>query len=417
MEETEPGGEAETRQLEQEPETERLETEPDHHVEQEERVAPLELFFDLVFVFAFTQVTAYMSATPTWEGLAEGLLILTAVWWAWGAYAWLTNFVDADATSARLVVFASMGAMLIAALAIPEAFDDYGVLFGCAYFVVRALHIFFWAYANEDVGVAAAVRNLGLTALPAPALLIVAGFLDGGAQASLWIIALTVDLTGPYLFGVDGYRVSPSHFAERFGLIIIIALGESIVAVGAGVAGVSLSAGIVIGALGGIAIAGALWWAYFDVVAVVAERRFMRAEAPERNRIARDSYSYLHLPMIMGIVLLALGIKKTLGYVDAPLETVPAVALCGGVALYLLSHVGFRLRNVGTWNRQRALAAVICLALIPLATSADALVALLAVAAVCIGLVLYETIRFRDARDRIRHADSASDPEPELASQ
>ena len=384
-------------------ETTRLDqAEPEHHVEREQRVAPLELFFDLVFVFAFTQVTAYMSDTPTWEGLGEGALILMVVWWAWGGYAWLTNFVDPDETMARLVVFASMGAMLIAGLAIPEAFGTYSVLFGCAYFVVRALHIFFWAYANDDVDVADAVRTLGVTALPAPALLIIAGFFDGGAQASLWIIALIIDFGGPYFFGVEGFRVSPSHFAERFGLIIIIALGESIVAVGAGVAGTSLDAGIVVGALAGVAIAGALWWAYFDVVAVVAERTFSRAEGAERNRIARDSYSYLHLPMIMGIVLLSLGVKKTLGHVDEPLETVPAVALCGGVALYLLAHVAFRLRNIGTWNRQRALAAVICIALIPLATSVDALGALLAITLVCVSLIAYEAVRYRDMRQKIR---------------
>jgi low temperature requirement protein LtrA len=393
-----------------EAETAKLDSaELEHHVESEERVAPLELFFDLVFVFAFTQVTAYISATPTWEGLGEGILILWAVWWAWGAYAWLTDFIDPDETAARLVVFASMAAMLVAALAIPGAFGEHGVLFGCAYFVVRALHILFFAYANDDVNVATAVRNLGVTALPAPALLIVAGLLDGGAQVSLWIIALMIDNAGPFLLGVEGFRVSPSHFAERFSLIIIIALGESIVAIGAGVAGTPLDAATVIAALAGIAIAGALWWAYFDVVAVVAARIFARAGPSERNKIARDSYSYLHLPMIMGIVLLAAGIKKTLGDVDAPLETVPAVALCGGVALYLAGHVAFRLRNVHTWNKQRALAAAVCLALIPLATSVDALVGLLAVTCVCVAVILYEAIRFRDTRAKVRAGDAPSD--------
>jgi low temperature requirement protein LtrA len=383
--------------------------EPDHHVEPKERVAPLELFFDLVFVFAFTQVTAYMSANDGWEGLGEGLLILFAVWWAWGAYAWMTNFIDPDETLARLAVFGSMGAMLVAALAIPGAFGDDGVLFGCAYFVVRALHILFFAYANDDVNVAQAVRLLSFTALPAPALLIVAGFLDGGAQISLWIIALAIDYAGPYLTGVDGYRVSPAHFAERFGLIIIIALGESIVAVGVGAEGITLGAGEVVAALAAVAIAGSLWWAYFDVVAVVAERRFRTAPPPERNRIARDSYSYLHMPMIAGIVLLALGIKKTLGYVDEPLETVPAVALCGGVAIYLIAHVAFRWRNVHTINKQRTLAAFLCLALIPFATTVASLAALLAIGAVTVGLVVYEAIRFSDARQRIRDGAGPSD--------
>jgi low temperature requirement protein LtrA len=375
---------------------------PEHLVEREQRVTPLELFFDLVFVFAFTQVTGLMSANPTWEGVGQGLLILALVWWAWGAYAWLTNEVDPDEELARIVVFISMAAMLVAALAIPNAFGDEGVVFGVAYFLVRVLHILFWAYATDDVTVVQAVRSLAWTALPAPALIILAGFLDGGAQASLWIIALIIDFSGPLIFGVDDYKVSPSHFAERFGLIVIIALGESIVAIGVGAAGIPLDADVIVAAAAGVATAGALWWAYFDVVAIAAERRFHSAEGAERNRIARDSYSYIHLLLIAGIVLLALGIKKTVGHVDEPLKTVPAVALCGGAALYLVGHVLFRWRNIHTINVQRLLTAVICLALIPLATSADAVWALVAVALVLIGLIAYEALRFRESRGRIR---------------
>jgi low temperature requirement protein LtrA len=382
---------------------------PEHHVEPEERVSPLELFFDLVFVFAFTQVTGMMSANPTWSGIGEGILVLWAIWWAWAAYAWLTNFVDADETLARVTIFVSMAAMLIAALAIPEAFGDYGVLFGCAYFVVRALHIFFFAYANDDVDVAQAVRNLSWTALPAPALLIIAGLLDGPAQAALWIVALAIDNAGPYVTGVEGYRVSPSHFAERFGLIIIIALGESIVAIGIGAEGIPLDAGVVAAALAAVAISVALWWAYFDVVAVVAERRFRQAEPSERNRIARDSYSYLHMWMIAGIVLLAMGIKKTLEHTELALDTVPAAALFGGVAMYLIAHVGFRLRNVRTLNKQRLAVAVLCLALIPLGTSVDALVAIYILALCVVGLIVYEAVRFREARERIRAGGGPSD--------
>jgi low temperature requirement protein LtrA len=388
--------------MEEETLAEREPLPPEHHVEREQRVTPLELFFDLVFVFAFTQVTGLMSANPTWEGLGQGLLVLALVWWAWGAYAWLTNEVDPDEELARIVVFISMAAMLIAALAIPNAFGDEGVVFGVAYFIVRFLHIFFWAYASDEVTVVQAVRGLAWTALPAPALIILAGALDGGAQTSLWIIALIIDFSGPFIFGVDDYKVSPSHFAERFGLIVIIALGESIVAVGVGAGGIPLDADVIVAAVAGVAIAGALWWAYFDVVAIAAERRFHAAEGAERNRIARDSYSYIHLLLIAGIVLLALGIKKTLAHVDVSLETVPAVALCGGAALYLVGHVLFRWRNIHTINAQRLLAAVICLALIPLATSADAVWALVALALALIGLIAYEALRFRESRRRIR---------------
>ena len=167
------------------------------------------------------------------------------------------------------------------------------------------------------------------------------------------------------MFGVRGFRVSPGHFAERFALIVIIALGESIVAIGTGIQGSSTRA-LSAAALLGLVLACALWWAYFDVVALVSERHFREARGERLVRIARDSYSYLHLPMIAGIILVALGVKKAIGHVDDPLETVPAVALFGGIALYYAGHLGFRLRNVRTLNRPRLVAAVACLCLIPL---------------------------------------------------
>jgi low temperature requirement protein LtrA len=196
--------------------------------------------------------------------------------------------------------------------------------------------------------------------------------------------------------------VSPGHFAERFALIVIIALGESIVAIGAGMHG-ELDAGTVAAALLGLVVAFALWWAYFDVVALVSERHFREADGERRLRMARDSYSYLHLPMIAGIVLLALGVKKTLGHVDAPLDTIPAVALFGGIALYYAGHLGFRLRNVGTVNRPRLVALVVALALIPLAPEVDAIVALALAAVLTAAVIAYEAIRYAEARDRVRH--------------
>jgi low temperature requirement protein LtrA len=372
--------------------------------QEEQRVTPLELFFDLVFVFALTQVTAMMSVDPTWEGLVRGMLVLSALWWAWSAYAWLTNYIATDEGVERLLMFASMAAMLVAALAVPHAFNEDAVLFGCAYAAVRFLHIFIFAEANDDVDAAQAISRLGRTAIPAPTLLIVAGFLDGTAQGILWVVALAIDFAGPYVFGVRGFRVSPAHFAERYGLIVIIALGESIVAIGTGIGGLELDAGLITAAVLGLGVAAALWWAYFDVVALVAERRFRASSGDERNRIARDSYSYLHLPMIAGIILVALGVKKTLGNVDEPLELEPAVALFGGIALYYAGHLGFRLRNVGSLNKQRLAAALLCLALIPVSPEVDALIALAAAAAITSGLIAYEAVRFREARARVRAA-------------
>ena len=367
----------------------------------EKRVAPLELFFDLVFVFALTQVTALMSEHPTWEGLGQGLLVLAALWWAWGAYAWLTNYIAAEEGKERLLMFAVMGAFLVAALATPQAFGDDAVIFGVAYAAARWLHIFIFAEANEDVDAAQAIARLARTAIPGPTLLIVAGFADGTLQAVLWIVALAIDYSGPYVFGVRGFRVSPGHFSERFSLIVIIALGESIVAIGAGLSG-ALDGGVIVAALLGLVLACALWWAYFDVIAIVAERRFRAMTGDELVKLARDAYSYIHMPMVAGIVLVALGIKKTTGHVDEPLKTVAAVALFGGVALYYGAHVGFRLRTFGTVNVQRLLTALVALALIPVGREVDALVALALAALLASAVIAYEAIRYRDSRRRIR---------------
>jgi low temperature requirement protein LtrA len=377
--------------------------------EAEARVTPLELFFDLVFVFAITQVTGYMSDNLSWEGMGEGVLILAAVWWAWAAYAWLTNAIDPEETAARLSMFASMAAMLIVALTIPEAFDDDALTFAIAYLIVRVLHIAVFATATEDVTVHAAVRRLAVSALTAPSLLILGAFLDGTAQVAVWIVALVFDYAGPAIAGVSGWKLFPGHFAERHGLIIIIALGESIVAVGIGASGIDVDAAVVLAAVLGVAVAACMWWAYFDVVAIVAERKLHEATGGERNRMARDSYSYLHMPMVAGIVLIALGMKKTLEHVDEPLKWQPAVALCGGAALYLLAHIAFRERNVHSLNVQRLVTAVILLALIPVAHEVEALVALAIVAVLLVGLIAFEAIHLREARARVRARLAAAD--------
>jgi low temperature requirement protein LtrA len=370
----------------------------------EDRVTPLELFFDLVFVFALTQVTLLMSEDPTWRGIGQGLLVLVALWWAWAAYSWLTNEIDTDLTPVRLALFASMAAMLIAALAVPHAFGDDGVIFGVAYLVVRLLHILLFAQASREVGPAEAMHRLWPTAVPAPALLVLAGFLDGTVQAAVWVLALAIDLSGPYLRGVEGFRVSAPYFAERFALIVIIALGESIVAIGTGIGGIELDLGIVVAALLGVGVSAALWWTYFDVVAVAAEHAFREAEPREQVHMARDSYAYLHLPMIAGVVLVALGVKKTLADVDEPLKTVPAAALYGGAALYLAANVAFRLRNVHNVSVLRLVVAGIFVALIPPATEVDAAWALAAATAILTALIAYETMHFREARARLRAA-------------
>jgi low temperature requirement protein LtrA len=216
---------------------------------------------------------------------------------------------------------------------------------------------------------------------------------------------------GPLVIDTAGWRLAPAHFAERHGLIVIIALGESIVAIGLG-ATAAVDAGVVVAAVLGVAIAGALWWLYFDVVALVAGRRLSNAsEGRERNEIARDSFSYLHLPMIAGIVLLALGLKKTLGHVENPLKLVPAVALLAGTAIYLLAHVVFRWRNVHRFSTQRLVCAIVLLSLVPVAAELPALATLAILTATLSVLIAYETVQFADLRDRLRHqlsSDAAS---------
>ena len=369
-----------------------------------ERVMPLELFFDLVFVLALTQCTALMADQPTREGLARGLLVLGVLWWAWVGYAWLTSTVDPEEGSVRFAMFAAMAALLVVSLCVPEAFGDLGLLFAGAYMVVRAAQVALLLVAGrDDPGLRHSAWGLAISTAVGTTILAAASFADGGLQLGLWALALALDMGGPLIIDSSGWRLAPAHFAERHGLIVIIALGESIVAIGVG-AEAGVDAGVVIAAVLGVGIASALWWLYFDVVALVAERRLSNATpGREQNEIARDSFSYLHLPMIAGIVLLALGLKKTLGHVEDPLKTEPAVALLGGTALYLLAHVGFRWRNVHRFSVQRLVTAIALVALTPLAVELPAWATLALVITLLVALIVYEAVRFAELRDRLRH--------------
>jgi low temperature requirement protein LtrA len=379
----------------------------DHLVETEHRVTPLELFFDLVFVFAITQVTAFMADDPTWDGVARGMLLLAALWWAWTAYAWLTSTLNADETKPRLAMFAAMGAMLVVALTTPGAFGSDAAIFGVAYLFVRVLHILIYGLATNDLNVRQAVKTLAPTATLAPTLILIASTTDGLGQGLLWLAALVIDYGGP-LRGVEHWTFAPSHFVERHGLIIIIALGESIVAIGVGAAGIPVGTGVVLAAIAGLSITVALWWAYFDVVALVAERKLLELRGAARNAMARDSYSYLHLLMVAGIVLIAVGAKKTLAHVDDPLKLVPATALLGGASLYFLGHVLFRLRNVRTLSYRRLFMVFFLPALIPVAVEIPALLSLGGLAVLCAALIAYEAVRYSTARHHVRHGVHAA---------
>jgi len=371
-------------------------------------VTPLELFFDLVFVLALTQCTALMYQHPTWEGLAQGMLVLGVLWWSWTGYAWLTSVVDPEEGAVRIAMFAAMAGLLIVAICVPEAFDSLALEFALAYGVVRAGHIALFMLASRD-DPALRHSTVGLAGGTAVGvgLLISASLFDGLAQAAVWSLALLLDMAEPFFFGSEGWRLVPGHFAERHGLVIIIALGESIVAIGAG-AEAHLTAGIAAAAVLGVTVAAALWWTYFDVVALVSARRLARApEGQERNELARDSYSYLHFPMVAGIILFALGMKKTLGAVSDPLDIELAFALLGGVAFYLLGLVAFRFRHIHSINRQRLLLGVALFGLLPAAVELPALATLAILTALLCALIAYETASYGEGRARVRHEDFA----------
>ena len=378
-----------------------------------EQVSPLELFFDLVFVLAITQCTQLMSDDPSWGGLARGLLVLGVLWWAWVGYAWLTSVVDPEDDAVRAVIFIAMAGLLVVALCVPRAFENLALTFALAYAVVRVAHIgLFWIASQDDPVLRKSVAGLAVSTALGTGILASASLVDGFAQGALWALALALDMGGPYLIPTEGWKLVPTHFAERHGLIVIIALGESIVAIGLGV-GDALTFGQGAAAVIGIGLAAAMWWLYFDVVALVAARRLERAEVGRRqNEMARDSYSYLHLPMVAGIVLVALGMKKTLGNVEDPLELVPAFALLGGLAMYLLAHVAFRFRHVHTVNTRRASLAVVFLALVPVATEMPAIATVAIVTVMLWLLIAYETRSYGEARARVRREEFAPEANP-----
>ncbi len=373
------------------------------HAEREQRVTPLELFFDLVFVFAFTQVTTVLSDNPTWSGLGHGLLILGVLWWVWAAYAWLTNTVDPGVGAVWGAMLVAMAAMFVAALAVPDAFGSHGVLFGVAFLTVNVMHLTLYALsARGDPDLLAAILRVAPSALLGAALIIVAGFVDGGLKPMLWLAALAVGYLGPLLGGMGGWRVQPAHFVERHGLIVIIAIGESLIAIGLGERVSGISTGVIVAAVLGFAVTTSFWLAYFDFFTIRAQQMLTDRSGVERATLARDVYTYLHLPIVAGIVLFAFGMKTTLADVDGELAAIPALGLCGGPALYLFAYAALRVRVSRTLAGGRLIAAIACASLWPVAVVVPALVALTLVAIVWVGLHAYEFIWWREARAQTR---------------
>jgi low temperature requirement protein LtrA len=373
-------------------------------VEHEHRVTPRELFFDLVFVFAFTQVATLLSDDPTFAGIGRGVLVLGALWWAWTAYAWLTNTVDPEEEVVGAALLVALIAMFVAALVVPGVFVGDGVLFGACFLVVIAMHIALYALAGRgNPDLLAAVLRLAPWTLGGATLILLAGFTDG-ARVWLWVAALAVIYVGAVLTGARGWQLHPSHLAERYGLVLIIALGEAFISIGIGATGIGIGPGEVAAAILGILIAASLWLAYFDFFSIRGERLLRDLEGAERVALARDVYAYAHLPLIVGIVLFAFAMKTIVGHVGEELDWVVAFALCGGSALYLLTYSAMRMRILRrvSLSRGRSVAALALLLVLPLATAIPALAALALVAAVWLVLHAYELVWWREARAESR---------------
>ena len=356
---------------------------------QANRVSTLELFFDLVFVFTITQLTTVLVKAPTWRGLAQVVLMLGVIFWMYGGYAWLTNAVAPDRASRRLLLLGGMGAYLILALAIPRAFGDTGTAFGLAYLAVVSVHIGLFAWATSTRTLRSVVTLAPLNFVSA--LLVLAGGIAGGtAQYVLWGLAFLLEWSTPKLINDEGFEIGPAHFVERHGLVVIVAIGESIVAIGIGAAGLSIDAALVGVALFGLALSACLWWTYFGGDDERAERALADTPPALRPRMAVNAFGYWHLPILFGVVAIAAGEKKAIGHASDPLTTAQALQLAGGVAVFMVGDVLFR-RSLGiARGGWRAAAAVLALATIPLATELSAFVQLSVLVAMLGGALLAE---------------------------
>jgi low temperature requirement protein LtrA len=309
---------------------------------------------------------------------------LAAVWRAWVCYTWLGLASRGVTTFTRTLLLLAMAAMLVAATALPDAFGRQALVFGCAYFAVRVLHVVLFVFvARHDAEVRVAVVRLTPSWLTGPALVVVAAFVGTPYREALWIVGGLIDYGGPAVAGMRGWRVPPTYFVERYGQIVIIALGETIVEVGAGARSGLGRADVLIGIVLAMLISGSLWWAYFGNVRIGARKRLAITRGVERARLARDSYNYLHLPLIAGTVFFAVGVHESLPHLDRALPLLQAVALAGGVALFFAADVAIRWRDHHQIAWDRLVAGVGALIVIPIAMTAPALVALAALTLLC----------------------------------
>jgi low temperature requirement protein LtrA len=367
--------------------------------EEEKRTGFLELFFDLVFVFAFTQVTTLLLEDTSAAGFGRAALLFALIWWAWSAYAWLTNAIDVENVGTRLFVFAAMLATFFMALAVPDAYADEGAWFVVAYFVVRVLQValYLWGVRDDPLQ-RVAVTKLAPWFLVAPVVALVGGLADDPVRTVLWTASLAIDVLGTLFAGRSGFVVSPSHFAERYALIVIIALGESIVAIG--LAAVELERDVVFVLAVAVAFAGAAaaWWAYFDFTQFATDRALHRASPERRGPLARDVYTFFHYPLVLGIIFLAVAAKKTVAAPTEPLSDGGRAALALGVALFVLGFVLLRYRVIRRIAWERIAAALVAVLAVLILDDADALLLLALAVLGLVAALAVETFRLREVR-------------------
>ncbi|WP_418960003.1 low temperature requirement protein A [Streptomyces tritici] len=389
------------------------------------KVTPAELFFDLVFVYAITQVTALMAAAPSPTRVVGAMVVLALLWWCWCCFAWLGNVVRADSGALFGVLVAVMAVVFIVSLAVPGVFTDAPdglpapLLFVLCYAAVRVLHLVsYWLSAPDDPVLRATLRRTALASVLPPLVPLLAGatLTDGTTQLLLWLLAVVIDYAGIYVTGSSGWRVnSPGHFAERHGLIVIIALGESIVAMGVGVSDRPLTPAVLGASAAGLLLSAGLWRLYFRRLGEAAEHRLTALDGDDRTRFARDVYTFLHLPLVAGVVVTALGMKKVLQQVSdtshyglaEPLHGVVAWSLTGGVGVFLLGAAAILHRTTRRPSPALLAGGALCLvagAAVPLVPALAALALLACAVATAVAL---------DGRAAARRPAAVAEPSPE----
>ena len=344
------------------------------------RVTTLELFFDLVFVFTVTQLSDVLAHALTWRGLLHVALLLGVIFYMYGGYAWLTNAIAVDAAANRALLLAGMCGYFVMALAVPGAFDGSGLTFGLAYAVVVLVH--FWLFVHASGDAAGAMRRLAPINGGGGALVLLGGALGGDAETALWAVAFLLMWVGPRLIGIGEFSVAPAHFVERHGLVVLIAIGESVVAIGIGAGELAVDAELVLVAVLGLLLSAALWWTYFGGDDTRAERALAALDQRTRAHAALAAFGWAHLVLLLGVVCVAVGLKQATGHAYDPLDGAHALVLAGGAALFLAGDAWFRrLLAIGS-PAVRAAGAAVALATIPLGTEVAAVAQVGALAAV-----------------------------------